>query len=743
MGKSHSRPDSRRLRFERLELRRMLSITVDTLVDENNGVGIGAGTSLREAIAAAVPGDTIDFSVAGTINISLGALPTINKNLTVSGPGAGVLTIKAQDSTPTRKNGDGTRIFLITDGNTANLLDVSISGLTLTGGDVFSGGGAISTTENLVISDCVLTDNGSLFAGGAILSDAGPNVPPNSLTVRNCILTGNSTPSSEGGAIRKRFGTLTIEDTTIANNTANSAGGGVDAADGGVSVQINRSTISNNRTIQTTGSFESSSGYGGGIFVLSGTVSITASVINGNSSRQFGAGIFASASYLTLVDSVVSNNSLIASAGSGSGGFGAGISASSGGSIIRSTISGNSAGSGTGGGISGSVLSIVDCTISGNSAAFVGGVDIGGTSEIINSTISGNSASVSTGALVNEGGGTVKITSSTITANTSPVGSPGAVRGSVGKLQVWSSIIAGNTNGDVVGNPNRTPFLSLGYNLIGSVTGTSAFNQPGDQVGVADPMLGPLADNGGPTKTHMPLMGSPAIDTGDPSFNPADPDGNANTNDATPFDQRGAPYMRVFGERIDIGAIEWQFPSALIGDYNLDNHINAADYVTWRKAEGTTVSSPNSGSDGSGDSSIGMEDYYVWRAHFGQLLPIPESSASAAVAQVAARSASVTMEALAEPVAREGRVQAGVADSGDKDVREVAARVRRKPPAEPGAVELARHSALLTWLTVRGDVGEIDAAKDLTGRLSTLTEKCERFCDTLDEAWEVLGADVG
>lgn len=60
----------RRLAFEPLEVRRLLSITVNTPVDENNGIGIGAGTSLREAIAAAPAGETINFSVVGTIHLA-------------------------------------------------------------------------------------------------------------------------------------------------------------------------------------------------------------------------------------------------------------------------------------------------------------------------------------------------------------------------------------------------------------------------------------------------------------------------------------------------------------------------------------------------------------------------------------------------------------------------------------------------------------------------------------------------
>src|SRR5262249_51362402 len=131
-----------------------------------------------------------------------------------------------------------------------------------------------------------------------------------------------------------------------------------------------------------------------------------------------------------------------------------------------------------------------------------------------------------------------------------------------------STIVAGNTNGDLrTSTSNR--FVSLGYNLIGTGTGTSQFNQPGDQVGITNPMLGALADNGGPTKTHLPLAGSPAIDAGDPAA-------VTGVNGVPGYDQRGKPYTRVWdgdgagGPRIDIGAVEVQtlpLPRAVYGDY--------------------------------------------------------------------------------------------------------------------------------------------------------------------------------
>ncbi len=250
----HRWRNNRRLRFEPLEDRRLLSITVDTLVDENNGLGIGAGTSLREAIAAAAPGDTINFAVTGTINLSYGATNstkqlTIDKNLTIQGPGADLLTINAFDPTPAQKNGDGSRVFTIDDGNAASLSDVAISGLTLAGGDVNTAGGAIFTKENLTLSNSVVTGNtntqASRTAGGAGIYSSNGSAKPNSLTILGSTFTGNTATNSEGGAVRKRYGSLLMDGCSITGNSATYAGG-VSAADGNVVAQIQNCTITQN-----------------------------------------------------------------------------------------------------------------------------------------------------------------------------------------------------------------------------------------------------------------------------------------------------------------------------------------------------------------------------------------------------------------------------------------------------------------------------------------------------------------
>src|SRR5207253_8446367 len=83
---------------------------------------------------------------------------------------------------------------------------------------------------------------------------------------------------------------------------------------------------------------------------------------------------------------------------------------------------------------------------------------------------------------------------------------------------------------------------SSSNNLIGTGgSGGLTDGANGNQVGVADPKLGPLADNGGPTQTHALLVGSPAIDKGN----------NAKVPGFSSHDQRGAPFLRVFSGTVD------------------------------------------------------------------------------------------------------------------------------------------------------------------------------------------------
>ncbi|MEZ6072922.1 MAG: choice-of-anchor Q domain-containing protein [Pirellulales bacterium] len=128
-----------------------------------------------------------------------------------------------------------------------------------------------------------------------------------------------------------------------------------------------------------------------------------------------------------------------------------------------------------------------------------------------------------------------------------------------------------------------------------------------------DPLLGPLADNGGPTMTHALLPGSPAIDAGDPAFV------------GPPYaDQRGY-YRVVDGDgdmtaRIDMGAFEYASVAPLPGDGNLDHFVDGLDYLLWAELyeEDRAADPPGAPlrGDYNDDGVVDGLDYLVWGENF-------------------------------------------------------------------------------------------------------------------------------
>jgi len=221
-----------------------------------------------------------------------------------------------------------------------------------------------------------------------------------------------------------------------------------------------------------------------------------------------------------------------------------------GGLVVRNSTITNNSGTGVTAGGTGDV-SIEGTTISGNVASQCAGFHVkyrSGTARISNSTISGNHSTFDGGA----GCANVPLTisNSTIAFNSTRLGVVGglAVYGSghdpTPEVTIESSIMAKNfivtdTGVATAGNDlsRGIPRVAGHNNLI-----MSAGSVPAD-TRRDDPLLLPLADNGGPTLTHAPAAGSPAIDAG----------ANAGHLD---YDQRGAP--RVAGAAPDIGAVEVQ-----------------------------------------------------------------------------------------------------------------------------------------------------------------------------------------
>jgi CSLREA domain-containing protein len=231
-----------------------LSLVVDTVGDESDGDYSAGDLSLREAIGLAngsVGPDTITFAAAltsggpATFLLTQGEL-AITSELSITGPGAHLLTID-QDSADSR-------IFKIDDGDSTNHETVSLSGQTLTGGNVTGRGGAIHSQENLTLTACTISGNHAIdSSGGGIYQYRG------NLAISDSTISGNS--ARFGGGLFLQISSATIEGSTISGNSAGDHGGGIDLSNFSP-VIMRHSTITGN-FCGTNGGFD----YGGGIAV--------------------------------------------------------------------------------------------------------------------------------------------------------------------------------------------------------------------------------------------------------------------------------------------------------------------------------------------------------------------------------------------------------------------------------------------------------------------------------------------
>ncbi|MBC7968377.1 MAG: hypothetical protein H7Z17_20930, partial [Fuerstia sp.] len=390
--------------------------------------------------------------------------------------------------------------------------------------------------------ECV--EERTLLAAAAIIVDSltdesDGNYSVGDVSLREAIELANSQAGTDeirfagslsGGTITLGIGQLLVTDSlTITGPGASSltvSGGNsfrVFDLQSSPNVIISGLTISGGRTTVN--------GQSGGGIRSTGTLQLLNSVVTNNSTTggaAMGGGIFQINGSLTITDSTVSGNST-----TGIGASGGGISAVSGGVMISgSTISGNT------------------------STAHAGGVafDSNGsavTATIINSTVSGNSTTGGFGGGIFNARGTLNLQHSTVTLNSAPDGNGSGLASAsngttIADTVVLSSIISANTNSDIdnilTGTGTNT-VTSSGFNLIGAGNAITSFDQASDLTDVTDPQLAPLANNGGPTRTHALLEGSAAIGAGD-------------TASTATTDQRGLGFARLVGERADIGAFE-------------------------------------------------------------------------------------------------------------------------------------------------------------------------------------------
>ena len=267
----------------------LLSVSVNRLpaanfvvtknADTNGSCNSGVNCSLREAINAAngtSGANTITFAagVTGTIGLT-SALPNINRDLTIQGPGANLLEI-------TRSSGVFTIFEIAT-------FTVNISGIAITNGhaanttnpDVFRSGGAVdiplSSTVNL--TNCILSGNTGDSGGGAINNNIG------TLVVVNCLISNNSSGAA-GGGIANLNGSVTVTTSTLSGNIASTDGGGIingnpslNAAFGGT-LAVNACTFESNNA-----------GRGAAIFNFANTLTIQNSTLVSNTASNSGGAI--------------------------------------------------------------------------------------------------------------------------------------------------------------------------------------------------------------------------------------------------------------------------------------------------------------------------------------------------------------------------------------------------------------------------------------------------------------------
>jgi CSLREA domain-containing protein len=616
--------------LEAIESRRLLStVVVNTLADETVA---NSTTSLREAIQVAAAGDTVAFtpSLSGAITLG-GEQLTVDKNLTINGPGSGVLSISGNNAS---------RVLSVDFGAT-----VTLKGLTIKQGKAQFGGG-INSEGTLSLLNCVVTSNNAVGPNGTSEATNGQEAQGGgilnmgTLSIVDSVVSGNVAqggagayglvvgsggPAFGGGIYNAGGGTTTIADSKVTNNKAiggsgsdngfagssGSVGQGGGIYSDGAEVHVTGGTFFGNSAVGgegTSGDEDAGTGgdaNGGALWVSAGDMTLSGVEINNNAARAgdggdvlahyvsqpggsaSGGAIYVSSPVATITRCKITNN--IAAGGLKRGdAYGGGVYSASGLVVSDSSFVANRAAgsdalgliSASGGvGYGGAVmvvgpLSVAGSTFAQNSAiagtgsnanathgsedpAGDGGDAIGGAiyggpaaAAISRSTFSGNWATAGNGGLGYDAviwpagdGGDAKggaidvpvdseltLTACTIASNTATGGLKGAWGGGAADGQSFGGGVRGDVEvtfaGTIAANnvAGNGPDVSAaggvdshGFNLIGKTDGSAgwiASDKKGTAASPLDPKLGPLASNGGATKTMALLAGSPAIYAG-------------------------------------------------------------------------------------------------------------------------------------------------------------------------------------------------------------------------------------
>lgn len=454
------------------------------------------------------------------------------------------------------------------------------------------GGGVASTGIKYETSQETRPDQGPgqaslTITGSSVVSDNVASVGGGVASSGDKYAFGGGAGASTAGDLEPSLVTLSVSQSEISGNEAALGGGSFafysDSAFTGANVSDNHAFA------------------GGGIDVLVGGLDVNGTTISGNTGEEVGGGIGVKYGSSRIADSTVSGNAAdtaggVLLSGDSGGPFPQGGSHE----LIRSTIAGNDAyydgaGLAVDGVAPGTTTTIEQSTISGNSAdaaendTYGGGLSvygfIEGDLEVVNSTISGNDADFGGGVSIDDVGyeepspgdgesqgdqigpeGSIAFSNSTIAANSANASGGGVYLGSYydnsseserrATISLSSTIAGDNT---AEGAPNDLAQAAdaegggfvLDHALVEAPGNASITQTPaGASILGSDPALGALANNGGPTQTHLPSDSSPAIDKGVANGLATDQRGLPRTVDR--------PVENGAGDGTDIGSVELQ-----------------------------------------------------------------------------------------------------------------------------------------------------------------------------------------
>ncbi|RFF30864.1 choice-of-anchor Q domain-containing protein [Wenzhouxiangella sediminis] len=534
----------------------------------------GPGT-LRQAIQSAngqVGPHIIDLSgVSGQTITLTGGLPFIAEDMTLQG------------SEVTLSGDDQYRCL------SAEYANLEVSDMTITrcagttvGGEVRggqgpysyqAGGGIFAYGGDVSLSNVTISDNTAYGSGGgkgpSYGYGGGVAVIYGSLSVTNgSIITGNG--SAYGGGIAHSGPQLLVQGSEISDNQSYAGGGVINRPP----QRIGRGDVAYGMFFENAVISGNSAAEGGGLNVI-GPLSLIDTEISNNDAAYVAGGVFARSlsgpnrgvsSEIVVSGSAIVNNSAGYEAG---GGW---MDAKYGMVMENTTVSGNTA-QAVGGlytieGPNGNPVVFNGVTITGNSATDgpVGGMAVYSTAQysqvdISNSIIAGNSATEGDVDLAGSIGPQPEGNTQAAGGKTGEAGWKPRVSSRLPGRTAWTADFSpkaskagleGWDRGQQPPGPPGPATFEVSYSLVGAVPSTGTFNADAVSSGLvgANPLLGPLGNNGGPTPSHLPAANGPGIDLV--------PQGTNGCGTSFAVDQRGEARPDASSGQCDLGSVEIQ-----------------------------------------------------------------------------------------------------------------------------------------------------------------------------------------